>query len=380
MTPVRTSPVPAVARAGLVVADDQHALAGRADQRVGPLQQDDAAEPLDRPPREPPAGARRPRRTSSPSSRPSSPECGVRTVSAAALERLEPIECVGVHDGRHVRLEQQPPNELALLLAAPEPGPERQRPRPPGGVECLLERALDRLQHQRLEHRQRVLRCGDGDVAGVGAKRGARGECRSARSCPERPPTTSTDPAVYLFWPSRSCAARGPGARRRRARARSAACSSPMSASDDLAARGSSPARPRARPSAPCIVTVRSRLAPPRPGTSPVEASTPDGMSTATTGAPAALIRADQLGRLGPAARRRSRSRTARRRRRRRRRGRSTPRRRDRPRAAGARRCGRRRRSLPCRRPPGSGCASGKRARTASATARAARSISVSTS
>ena len=99
----------------------------------------------------------------------------------ASLERLELMECVGVHHGRHVRLREQPPNELALVLAAPEPRPQRQRPRPPGRVQCLLERALDRLQHQRLEHRQRVLRRGHGDVAGVGAKRGARGECCSAR-------------------------------------------------------------------------------------------------------------------------------------------------------------------------------------------------------
>ena len=40
----------------------------------------------------------------------------------------------------------------------------------------------------------------------------------------------------------------------------------------------------------PCIVTVTSALTA-APSTSPVDAFTPDGMSTASTGAPAALIR-----------------------------------------------------------------------------------------
>jgi hypothetical protein len=100
---------------------------------------------------------------------------------SAPLERLELVECVGIQDGGHLGLHQQPSNELALLLAPPQARPQRQRTCAPGRVQGLRERALDGLQHERLEHRQRFLRRGHGDVAGVRAKRGARGEGYSAR-------------------------------------------------------------------------------------------------------------------------------------------------------------------------------------------------------
>ena len=158
---------------------------------------------------------------------------------------------------------------------------------PPRGV--LGQRPLDHLEQRRLEHGQRRLGRRDRHVARVGAERGERRQHRRAgqarasrrRRAPSPPCTSSTRSA----WPARRAAPR-PG--RARARARAAAARSARRAPSR---RGSGPGA-TARPTfaAPNVTVEVARTA--HPGTSPVEAFTPDGTSIATTGQPA---RVDQL-------------------------------------------------------------------------------------
>ena len=70
-----------------------------------------------------------------PSSRASSPACGVRTVGAAPLERLELPERVGVEHDRQLEPLEQEAHEVARPVAAAEPGADRDRVGPLGRLE-----------------------------------------------------------------------------------------------------------------------------------------------------------------------------------------------------------------------------------------------------
>ena len=134
-------------------------------------------------------------------------------------------------------------------VAAAEPRPDRERARPlrtPSNA--VLQRPLDRLEQPRLEHRQRLSRRGDGDVAGVGAERGHGGEARGAGQ-PAR--AADDEHRARACTCCRRAAARGTSAQdvardervlvSRRARAR---CRRP-----DRRRRGSARARRPGRPS-----------------------------------------------------------------------------------------------------------------------------------
>ena len=133
---------------------------------------------------------------------------------------------------------------------------------------------------------------------------------------PGAPPTTRTEPAVN--FESRGAPPRHLPEQRRRWRA------GPLSATARARCRRrrrprreSGPERRGDRPCSMWNVTVNAASTA-TPETSPVDASTPEGMSTETTGAPRAVDALDQRGRLGVAASRGSRCRRGRRRRRRR--------------------------------------------------------------
>ena len=235
---------------------DEDAAARRGDERVLALEDDDAsnrsaASCTD---------ASRCAATSfdsRPSRRPSSPSCGVRTRGAGHSPGSSSKSASASTTAGSVDLREQTADERLRLLLAPEPGPDARAPSPSRAAsKTLLERPLHRLQHERLEHRKRLGRRGDRDVAGVGAERGARRERRRLRSCPREPPTTRTWPDVYLLsrGERRGTSARIAGVT---SRCSVSAGSSPMSATT------TSPARKRpgatARPTfGPCIVTVTS--------------------------------------------------------------------------------------------------------------------------
>src|SRR5207248_4367747 len=85
----------------------------------------------------------------------------------SAVERLEPEERVCVHDGRQLALGQQTPNELAPLVGAAETGSDRERARTPGSLEDLVQRTLDGLDDERLQHGHGIGRRAVGYVAAV---------------------------------------------------------------------------------------------------------------------------------------------------------------------------------------------------------------------
>ena len=119
------------------------------------------------------------------------------------------------------------------------------------------------------------------------ARNAAREQSVAAPVVPRAPPTTSTEPALYLLSDDRL---RGTSRRISRATSR---CSVSVG-SRPMSATTISPAwkRPGATASpifGPCMVTVTSAQTA-APATSPVDAFTPDGMSTASTGATALLI------------------------------------------------------------------------------------------
>src|SRR5215204_5609422 len=79
-------------------------------------------------------------------------------------------------------------DELAFALTPPEPGPDRQSTGSLGRGEHLVERSLDGLEDERLEHRERLRRSRDGDVTSIRAKGRPRAErCGSghAASAPD---------------------------------------------------------------------------------------------------------------------------------------------------------------------------------------------------
>ena len=207
------------------------------------------------------------------------------------LAGLELEQRVGVDHRRQLHLREQAADERLRLRLASEAGTDRERLGLRRRLEDVLERPLHRLQHERLEHRQRLGRRRDRHVAGVGAEGGAGGERRPLRSCrASRRPRGRGPPCT--------CCRRG---ERRGTSARISGVTSRCSVSAGsrpMSATATSPAwkRPGATASptfGPCIVTVTSaRTA--APATSPVDAFTPEGMSTATTGTPAAVDLLDQ--------------------------------------------------------------------------------------
>ena len=175
---------------------------------------------------------------------------------------------------------------MRLGLAA-EPGPERQRAGASRRVLDLVERPLHRLEQARLEHRQGRGRRGDRDVARVRAEGRLGREADGARE----PGRAADDEhrARRVLVVARPAARHEPeqlrrhevGAPSRPARGRCRRRRPPP--------RGSGRARRRGRAFRPWKVTVSSAWTA-APATSPVEASTPEGMSTATIGAPSAFI------------------------------------------------------------------------------------------
>ena len=191
--PVRTSPVPAVASDGRPSDDDEHARAGRGDERVGALEQ-----------------RRRSRSAPPPRARDGEPVRGDLLRLAAeqprelALVRREHARRRASRPARarRARRRRRPsaarPRRAARRtssfgpVAAAEPRAERDRARllrelehDVGGAvgddaAVVGQRPLHGLEQALLEHRQRRLGRGDGDVAGVGAHRRQRGERRRA--------------------------------------------------------------------------------------------------------------------------------------------------------------------------------------------------------
>ncbi len=298
--PVSTSPVPAVASPGASVSTTIAPPPGQATIVSAPLSRHDAAEAL--------SAARRT----------ASSRCAVDPVRLDAEQarelarvrrehgrrrarstgsRLE--ERVGVDDGRKVELARAA--AARARLAAHRRGRGRARAR--ARARELGDRSARASSRRRppskpasparapgaLDDRQRRLGHGERDVAGVGAEAPPRGEARRAGQSRARRRRRAPSPAVYFV----SARARGAGPRRgspaSTSGARSRRGSSPMSATTTSPAwkRPGATSRPTFRP---WNVTVRSASTA-APATSPVEAFTPEGRSTATTGAPAALMR-----------------------------------------------------------------------------------------
>jgi hypothetical protein len=140
------------------------------------------------------------------------------------------------------------------------------RQQPAGGV--LRQRPLDRLEQPRLDRGQRRLGRRDGDVPGVG-------------------PTTSTEPARY-FVLVRSLRGTASSAVAGTSACSCSECTSPIGATCTEPAWKRPGATASPTFAAPNVTVAVARIA--APGTSPVEASTPEGTSTETTGFPLALI------------------------------------------------------------------------------------------
>ena len=183
---------------------------------------------------------------------------------------------------------------------------------------------LDGLERERLGDRERLLRDREGDVAGVGPQSRHRSQAGRARHA--RLPADDENRRPRCTSCRRGAGAESPrGALRSRAARPSARLEADVR-DDDATRVEAARARRRARPCGAWNVTVSS-AATAAPAISPVEASTPEGRSTATTGAPPRSC-ARSTRRLPGAARRGIPSRTARRRPRRSRRRRPSRRRR----------------------------------------------------
>ena len=211
--PCRPWPAPGVAP-GLMATGPP----GRGDDRVVALQHDDRAASA-RPPRgRERGGGRRPGSSSTPSSRPSSPACGVRTVGAAAraqqLERARVgVEPVGVDQQRHRHAQREPARERAARRRAAEPGPEHDA-RPPrsaqlaatssapaGDVRAVVvgQRARHHLEQLQLERRAAATPgTRDLHVARAGAHARRSAAMVGAPVSPRAPPATTTVPRAEL--------------------------------------------------------------------------------------------------------------------------------------------------------------------------------------
>ena len=175
------------------VRRDEHAFARRRNDRVGAFQQHDRAEPGRRAP-----CRVEPVRVDLAGVDVEQP-CELAAVRRedrrrGARERLELPQRIRIeHDGNLEPLEQDP-HELDRPVGAAEAGTDRDGVRLLGSFEhqvggtreqpaarVLRQRPLHDLEQRRLEHRQRRLRRGNGDIARVRAERSERGEDRRAR-------------------------------------------------------------------------------------------------------------------------------------------------------------------------------------------------------
>ena len=268
--PVSTSPVPAVASAGGPSADDEHALARRGDERVGALEQADAAEalaPRCAPPR---AGARRPTPDShAEQPRRARPRAGsARSAPSRSNGSSSKSASASTTAGRS-RLVEQPPHERLRSVAAAEARarararrsalgdrPRSADARPPSGQ-------LHRLEQPLLEHGQRLAGHGDGHVAGVGAEGGLGGEARA----PVMPARAADDEhrAGRVLVVARSLrAGRAPRIAGVTSRCSVSRWLEPDVGDDDLAGVEAARARPRGRPSARASSRSRRRCTPRR--------------------------------------------------------------------------------------------------------------------
>ena len=208
--PVSTSPVPAVARLGWPPSTRTPA-SGAAISVPGALEQDDAAESLDRPPDRLRAGARRPRTTPRRSAARARRSAESARAAPATRRARAPRE-----RRRRPRPEAAPPRAAggrtpSCPRSARGPGRPRaplpSRPARDRGatassvtkpVGIRRQRALHGLQHRALEDRHRRLGPGERHVARVCAERGERGQarCAGARASRRR---RRRGPEVYLL-------------------------------------------------------------------------------------------------------------------------------------------------------------------------------------
>ncbi len=96
------------------------------------------------------------------------------------VARLELEQRVGVDDRRQRDLGEEAADELLRFRSRPSPGPSASAFALRRRLVHLLERPLNRLEDELLEHGKGLVRRADRDVADVGAEGRARGERRRA--------------------------------------------------------------------------------------------------------------------------------------------------------------------------------------------------------
>ena len=280
-------------------------LAARArDDRVVALQQHDGAAALGRLARATRAGAPRSRRTGRSSRRPSSPACGVSTVGRRALARA-------ARAARRARSGRRRPPAAASRprrrRRGRTPGRRRSRPRPGPSTTAPARSAisLDDLDPGRACGRRRAsgsprLICSSRRRSTSRLDRGRHGHLHVAgpARCAERaaivgapvrprePPATTSTPGRELRAAAAAARDRGRARARRsarpaRRRARPAGRRSRPPRRAPACALPGSTHRPTFGPWKVAVTSARTASA----STSPVEASTPEGTSQATTGA-----------------------------------------------------------------------------------------------
>ena len=222
-----------------------------------------------------------------------------------ARERLELPERVGVDDDRQVeRRRARGGRRLCVPSLRPRPGPSATArirsaastisgtaPAAIRPCQSSLSGRFTTSSELALEHRQRRGRRGDGDVARVGAERRPRGEAGGARE-PARAADDEHGAGGVLV------VAVALGGTRSRISSRTSRCRRLGLPRGRCRRSATVPAWNR--PGATCSPTFgpwKVTVAPAStaaPAISPVEASTPDGTSTATTGRPSAVDLLDQ--------------------------------------------------------------------------------------
>ena len=184
---------------------------------------------------------------------------------------------VGVEHHRDRQRLQQEADELARALASAQPRAQRHRVGALGRLQDRVQRPgpirppassgsgpLDRLEQPGLEHRQRRLGRGDGDVAGIGPEGRHRRQHRSPRQ-PARAADHEHRPGPVLGALGGLARHGRQAARPGRARARAPAGASPISATSHRAAE--QPPRATATPTlaAPKLTVTVARTAAPGP-------------------------------------------------------------------------------------------------------------------
>ena len=283
-TPVSTSPVPAVASALRRRAADEDALARRSHERVGALQEADAAEPVGGAPHrvEPPGvhlrrvlpeqpgqlarvrrKDRRARRQGPGSSWKSASASRTTGTSSSASSRSR---------------------ERAGLVGPPHARPDRHRARLRRPCRRRASHVVFTASSSRVSTTgSDVLGHRDGDPARVRSEGGLGGEAGGARQ-PGRAADDEDRAGGVLRVRRSAAAARGRGSCRSTSRCSVSTSSSPMSATTTSPAwkRPGATWRPTFGP--PNVTVAEARTA--APAISPVEASTPDGTSTARPAPP----------------------------------------------------------------------------------------------